>query len=714
MMKINNLSFSYGNKTIFKNTKFESVLSGITVIYGKSGIGKSTLLNILMGELECDSYDFSEYKNGIGYIRQNPSFIYDLKLSSHIELYESTYGLKHNQEDLQFFDLRKSLNNFPNSLSGGEKLRWGILLESLKGKKYLLCDEPTASLDWIQKRKVIEFLVNYAKKGRHVIVCTHDKSFIEYAAKVYEIKDYQLCVVKENCQHFNQNSNGEVKETHKGNLYKVLRQNISYHWQWEMAKKFVLAFTILLSVIAFKFDDQLLTLNLSQEVEPLSQEIIVYNRIGGKLNQTLSYLGHEQQLKETELQYIENLDYVTKVTPMYHAEYRSYWLEPTIGHYGDISTSPLSLIKSEDEIIIFTSEETNTYLEGSVAFNSYLVGYEPQDVNNEDVSVFYNNNLEGIYINQNLAKVIQERVGISDFEDCSLKIRVVIPMYQTNASSTTLYTSDMNEQAYGLFLNNYENVGQEIYLTLPISGVIKETKLGLIDIEQSIFIPNIMLIPNNFVINEAKNAIKDEQIYTYQIFNEYGIPESFLEEELTEQQIDESVSITTYTPYRANSYRAFIEDMNRVDEVVGYLEAAGFGVYYGETTTSQNPFFTYVYKQSFDILYFSFNIICLVAVCVTQIADKEKRIEMKQSLMNLMPVKLDKKLNEMINLRYLIQAVRLTILSAVLVITTFLYFKTTTYLYFSLKDLFIPIIIIVMASIYEVVLPKVIGGVIDD
>ena len=68
----------------------------------------------------------------------------------------------------------------------------------------------------------------------------------------------------------------------------------------------------------------------------------------------------------------------------------------------------------------------------------------------------------------------------------------------------------------------------------------------------------------------------------------------------------------------------------------------------------------------------------------------------------------------MINLRYLIQAVRLTILSAVLVITTFLYFKTTTYLYFSLKDLFIPIIIIVMASIYEVVLPKVIGGVIDD
>ncbi len=160
-------------------------------ILGKSGSGKSTMLNIL-GMVE--DYDSGEYRfngkriqNGadhakmrrenIGFIFQSYNLIPTMTCKENI-LLPTLYGRKLPQKDINDFiemlDIGQLLNQRVNLLSGGEKQRVAIARAMMLDPCLILADEPTGNLDPQNKQIIFDFLKEEHKAGRGIILITHD------------------------------------------------------------------------------------------------------------------------------------------------------------------------------------------------------------------------------------------------------------------------------------------------------------------------------------------------------------------------------------------------------------------------------------------------------------------------------------------------------------------------------------------------------------
>lgn len=182
--------------------------SYITII-GKSGSGKSTLLNIL-GLLE--SYDSGEYRfngtlirnytdyaklrlNNIGFIFQSYNLIPTLTCHENI-LMPTLYGGRGNKGDLdslvELLDIAPLLDQRVTTLSGGEKQRVAIARSLILDPCLILADEPTGNLDTKNREIIFNLLDHEHKKGRAVILITHDADIAARAETVMELKDGML------------------------------------------------------------------------------------------------------------------------------------------------------------------------------------------------------------------------------------------------------------------------------------------------------------------------------------------------------------------------------------------------------------------------------------------------------------------------------------------------------------------------------------------
>lgn len=149
--------------------------SGITVIFGRSGSGKTSLLRCMAGldkaahglmqigekTWQDDGVFVPVYRRKIGYVFQEAS------LFSHLTARQNlAYGQKRNvtENGLQFDEIialmgiEKQLNHFPAALSGGERQRVAIARALLSNPKLLLMDEPLASLDDARKQDILPYL----------------------------------------------------------------------------------------------------------------------------------------------------------------------------------------------------------------------------------------------------------------------------------------------------------------------------------------------------------------------------------------------------------------------------------------------------------------------------------------------------------------------------------------------------------------------------
>lgn len=172
-IKIENLSKNYGDKWIFKNANYNFKKNQFNGIMGKSGVGKTTLLNILMGIdkdyigniigiPEDKSVVFQENRLLENYsISDNLNFILESKISDDL-IYE--------------YLKRLELNVFPdtiiNQLSGGMKRRISILRAILKDSDLYIFDEPFKDMDRKTHILTLEF-VKEQLKGKTLIFSTH-------------------------------------------------------------------------------------------------------------------------------------------------------------------------------------------------------------------------------------------------------------------------------------------------------------------------------------------------------------------------------------------------------------------------------------------------------------------------------------------------------------------------------------------------------------
>ena len=195
----------FKDRTILNNVSINISKGMFVVITGVSGVGKSSLLNII-GLLDSDfvgTYNFQgesvSFKTNMPYLIRKRYFGYvfqdslinerqsvERNLLCAIDYKEHKAKSSNISEVLRLVGLKHGM---ASSLSGGEKQRLALARAMMKKPIILLADEPTASLDKNNKRNVMHILEEYHNNGGTVVMVTHDIDIIKNNMRVYELSD---------------------------------------------------------------------------------------------------------------------------------------------------------------------------------------------------------------------------------------------------------------------------------------------------------------------------------------------------------------------------------------------------------------------------------------------------------------------------------------------------------------------------------------------
>lgn len=211
-ISLKNISKKYGNHKILENINLDIYEGDFICIFGKSGGGKTTLLNIIgtleeydEGELICfskhnpfrnekESELLRRYK--IAYLFQNFALVDNMTVQENLNL-----AVKYSRSTDKKSIIKKALmdmgieDKFKSKifeLSGGEQQRVALARNMVKPYEIMLADEPTGSLDSENKKIVIDTLVKLNKMGKTIIVVSHDKEFEKIAHKNFIIENGKL------------------------------------------------------------------------------------------------------------------------------------------------------------------------------------------------------------------------------------------------------------------------------------------------------------------------------------------------------------------------------------------------------------------------------------------------------------------------------------------------------------------------------------------
>lgn len=221
MIKVANIVKKY-NKN--KDSEFEAlhevnmeIKDGeMVALIGKSGAGKSTLLHILA----CiDSFDSGEYiLNGqsvkelsegkrseirnkeIGMIMQDFALIEEFSALDNVgvPLYfcedkkkRKNYK-KYAMAALKEIGIEELASKKINQLSGGQKQRVAIARAIVNDPGLILADEPTGALDSQNAERIMNIFCQLQKKGKTIVIVTHDEKIASYAGRVVQIVDGEI------------------------------------------------------------------------------------------------------------------------------------------------------------------------------------------------------------------------------------------------------------------------------------------------------------------------------------------------------------------------------------------------------------------------------------------------------------------------------------------------------------------------------------------
>ncbi|MEA3248517.1 MAG: ABC transporter ATP-binding protein [Nanoarchaeota archaeon] len=184
-------------------------------IMGPSGSGKSTAMNLVgsldmptHGSIYLDEKDISELSESdlaqvrgkkIGFIFQSFNLIPNLTVKENVMLPMMFQGTSIEErsdkaeELLKLVELYDRMNHYPGEISGGQMQRVAIARSLANDPEVVLADEPTGNLDTKTGAIVMEFLEKLNKKGKTIIMVTHDSDLAEkYADIIYWLLDGEL------------------------------------------------------------------------------------------------------------------------------------------------------------------------------------------------------------------------------------------------------------------------------------------------------------------------------------------------------------------------------------------------------------------------------------------------------------------------------------------------------------------------------------------
>lgn len=204
-----NVSFSYNkNKMILSNVSFDIRKGLWTCIVGPSGIGKSTILSLLLklrspvcGEIEIDgrnleSIEEESYRTKIAYVQQTPYFysgtiLYNFSFFTNdivrIEKALATFNLSEFIASLPF-GLNSDIGEAAKRMSGGEKQRLALAIQYTRNCDIWVLDEITAHLDNENRKNILTSIKSLRESGKTIIMVTHKDDELVYSDEIINLK----------------------------------------------------------------------------------------------------------------------------------------------------------------------------------------------------------------------------------------------------------------------------------------------------------------------------------------------------------------------------------------------------------------------------------------------------------------------------------------------------------------------------------------------
>ncbi|WP_195429741.1 ABC-F type ribosomal protection protein CplR [Clostridium sp. D46t1_190503_E9] len=169
---INNLKKYYGDRLLLDIDKFEIMDGDRIGIVGENGVGKTTLIKILIGEIKSDE--------GTTYITDSYSYISQREAWCEIEGSGKVKGMFHVPDE------------YDDYLSGGEKVKMRIVKAFEENSSLIIADEPTSNLD-VESVKLLNKL--FKKYKGALLIISHDRNFLDdLCNKIVEIEDGKLTI----------------------------------------------------------------------------------------------------------------------------------------------------------------------------------------------------------------------------------------------------------------------------------------------------------------------------------------------------------------------------------------------------------------------------------------------------------------------------------------------------------------------------------------
>ena len=219
MIKLENIYKTYelsGEKiTALDNINLEIKAGEFVSIIGKSGSGKSTMLNVLgmldgwdSGEYILDGIKASDLKGNevakirnqkMGFVYQNFNLLPKLSAVENVALplmysgQSSKENMKIAKEYLDLVGLSDKIYNKPTQLSGGQQQRVAIARALVNQPKILFADEPTGALDSKTSKDIMSLIQRiWKEQGITVIMVTHDDSLASQANRIIRVSDGKI------------------------------------------------------------------------------------------------------------------------------------------------------------------------------------------------------------------------------------------------------------------------------------------------------------------------------------------------------------------------------------------------------------------------------------------------------------------------------------------------------------------------------------------
>lgn len=234
MLRVNQVSFSYGKESILKDITFQLQSFYNLAIIGESGCGKSTLLKLIYGLMDANegtlhwnSIEITGPKNHlvpgmefIKYLAQDFDLMPFVTVGENIGKYLSNFYPEEKktkiQELLQVIDMEEFYNTPTKNLSGGQKQRVAIAQVLALKPQLLLLDEPFSHIDNFRKHNLRRNLFQYLKDNKiSCILATHDSNdVLSFADETIIMKNGSI-LRHDNTKNVYQNP----KNSYEGSLF---------------------------------------------------------------------------------------------------------------------------------------------------------------------------------------------------------------------------------------------------------------------------------------------------------------------------------------------------------------------------------------------------------------------------------------------------------------------------------------------------------------